>query len=137
VSQDRSILSEHEQIGLVHDDAMSDCIMHVLEILPNVKRGHATTLVTDTIKIYGTGTLGGVLHTLLDDPRYLKVQKRGNPVDSDLNSVEEGSPPEEVNCGLNYGDHNRPFVGGHYYAQLALVHLFISLHSSIHIYAMS
>jgi E3 ubiquitin-protein ligase RNF216 len=137
-SQDRLIPSEHEKMALIHDDAVSDCIARVLEILSDVEPYHVTALVTDAIEIYGTGALERVLHTLFDDPRYPKVQKRGNrnlPADNGWNSLEDGSPPEQVYFGCsNYGDHDRPFVGGQNYVELTLVHLVISLHSLIHIY---
>ena len=73
-------------------------------------------------------------------PGYPKVPpKRGNKnLDEDLNGAERGSPLEPVNCGINYGDHNRPFVGGQNYAELALVCLFVSpLFDSRTTYAMT
>ena len=86
----------------------------------------------DTIEIYGIGTVERVLHTLLtqDIPRSRKGA-------IGTYSAEEGIPPrpEQVNCGLNYGDHNRPFVGGQNYAELTLVRL-LSFRSFIHIYYM-
>jgi TRIAD3 protein (E3 ubiquitin-protein ligase RNF216) len=69
-----------------------------------------------------------VLHTLFDDPKYTKVQKRGNRKEGS-NSAEEERTSEQVNHGLNYGDPNRPFIGGpnHAELQVTLVRLFISL----------
>jgi hypothetical protein len=129
VSQDSFILSEHDKMALIHTDTVSDCATRVLEIFPDVEPDHATALVTDAIEIYGTGTVERVLHTLCDDPRYPKVQKRGNKdLDDDSNSA-EGNPQQQVNCGLNYSDHNRPFVGGQNYTELTLVRLFISFRS--------
>jgi TRIAD3 protein (E3 ubiquitin-protein ligase RNF216) len=122
VSQDKFTLAEHEKMALIHANTVSDYAARVLEIFPDVEPDHATALVTDTIEIYGTGTVERVLHTLFDDPRYPKVQKRGNRnLDDDSNSAEGGSPPEQVNCCLNYGDHNRPFVGGENYPELTRV----------------
>jgi hypothetical protein len=133
VPQDKLVLLEHEKMAPIHADTVSDCVARILEIFPDVEFDHVTALVTDIIQTYGTRTVARVLHTLLDDPRYPKVQKRANRnLDEDSNSAEEGSPLEQVNCGLNYSDHNRPFVGGQNYAELTLVRLFISVRSFIY-----
>ena len=132
VPKDRLVLSEHEKMPSIH---VSDCTAHILEIFPDVEPDHVTTLVADAIQIYGTGTMEWVLHTLLNDPRRPKVPKRGNEnFDDDSNGAEEPSP---MNCGINYGDHNRPFVGGQNYAELTLVRLVVSPLFDSHAYIMT
>lgn len=123
------LLSDHEakaDTDMIDDvDSVSDCVSRVLEIIPDVEPDYLVELVTDSILTYGAGTVEHVLHTMFDDPKFPKVRKTGKgKEDFDINA-EQDSPKEKVNCGLNYGDHNRPFMGGPNYAELTIVRYFL------------
>lgn len=107
----------------------------ILEVIPDVDPDHVTALITENIQECGAGVVERVLHTLFDDPRYPKIEKRGIMKKVSDGSTEEGSPPDKVNCGFRYDDRNRLFTGGPNYIDLAIVgpghfqHSLIFLHN--------
>lgn len=104
-------------------DPISDCVASVLEIVPDVEPDHLTSLVTGTISTYGAGVLEHVVHVLLEDPKYPKIDKNGKgkrkPDDENIDTQAGSSKRPKVDYG--YGDMSRISMGGPDYSDLALV----------------
>lgn len=92
----------------------------VLEIVPDVLPEHVHMLVTRYVQISKDNALEQVLHILLEDPTYPKVDKKGKGKRKREADDEDAKKSGKVN--VDYGDKDRHSEGGPFYIDLALVY---------------
>lgn len=97
-------------------------LAHVLEVVPDVQPDHAMGLVRKYITDYGSEVANNVVHMLFEDPSYPKVERNKGKRKRD---ADDDGPPPKVAKTVDYGSTNRPFTGGAWYYQMAVVRRFI------------
>ena len=104
-------------------DPISDYVARALEIIPDVEPDHLTALVIKDISVYGPlGVLEHVLHVLLEDSTYPKIEnkRRGKRRQSEGENNQSSKRPK---VDYAYADISRAFTGGPNYAEVAVVRL--------------
>jgi hypothetical protein len=121
----RQAISDMRTVLVPESNAVSDCVVRVLEIIPDVEPQHLTALVVKSIPIHGPQVLERVLHVLFEDPNYPRIENKGKGKrkwgddESDHSRAEGSSKRQKLDYG--YGDMSRMFTQGPDYAELALV----------------
>ncbi|KAG2134049.1 uncharacterized protein EDB93DRAFT_1173254 [Suillus bovinus] len=112
---------------LVEAQASADTyVARVLEIVPDVEPAHALGLAEQFIHNSansGQNVLELVLHSILEDPNYPKVDRKGKR--KRLEDDEEGAARGQPVPKIDYGATDREFKGGMYYFELALDQLMV------------
>lgn len=95
-------------------------LSHVLEVVPDVLPSHALELVRKHIPDYGSEVANNVVHMLFEDPSYPKIEQNKGKRKRDADEA-VAAPPIKIVKTVDYGSTERPFTGGPYYYQMALV----------------
>ena len=113
--------SEQERVGLYTSQ--------VLEIVPDVVPEHARQLVLQYLNAQKDNVVELVLHVLLEDPLYPKIDKKGKA----KRKREPDDPLEGASTRVNvdYGNRDRKGQGGEDYTRLALVRFTYSFASGL------
>lgn len=107
-------------------DPTDACVARVLEIVPDVEPAHVLKLAEHFIHNpvnAGQNILELVLHSLLEDPNYPKVDRKGKRkrTEDDEEGIARGQPAPKI----DYGTTDREFKGGVHYIELALEQLMV------------
>jgi TRIAD3 protein (E3 ubiquitin-protein ligase RNF216) len=111
----------------VETEAPTDaCVPRVLEIVPDVEPAHVLGLVEHFIHNpvnAGQNVLELVLHSLLENPNYPKVDRKGKRkrTEDDEEGAARGQPAPKI----DYGTTDREYKGGIHYFELALEQLMV------------
>ncbi|KAK0499446.1 hypothetical protein EDD18DRAFT_852256 [Armillaria luteobubalina] len=97
----------------------ADPLAQVLEIVPDVEPNFAQELIAKNLPTFGDKVVETVLHSLFEDASYPKVEKKRKAASG---SSPGGSAAKKarVDDEVNYASTDRPFAGGHDYAELAI-----------------
>ncbi|KAG1852496.1 hypothetical protein F4604DRAFT_1805515 [Suillus subluteus] len=107
-------------------DPTDACVARVLEIVPDVEPTHVSKLAEHFIHSpanAGQNVLELVLHSLLENPSYPKVDRKGKRkrTEDDEEGAARGQPAPKI----DYGTTDREFKGGVHYFELALEQLMV------------
>jgi hypothetical protein len=109
-------------------ELLSEAVGKVLEVFPDVDPDHLTALIKKDAPIYGYGAAEHVIHTLFEDVKYPRVDRKGKGKRKKDNEEDHS---ETKKSKVDYADKSRPFAGGPYYEELALVsHTLAATHRS-------
>ena len=110
------------------------CMTSVLAIIPNVEPEYLRALVVANIAQYGNLATEHIIEALLDDDTYPTVDissKRKRNEDDDGAGGQDQLWLTTKFTKIDYGDHERPVLGGVHYADLTLVRHSIAFYSTL------
>ena len=93
-------------------------LSQVLEVVPDVLPEHAISLVRMNIETHGSDAANNVVHILLEDPSYPKVEKTSKKRKRDADDGDAAKLNVKV---VDYSRVDREKKGGHKYDAMALV----------------
>lgn len=96
-------------------DPMDRYLSLVLEVVPDIDPEHAMSLIRQNLTTHGNEVVERILHHLLENPSYPKVDKKGKK------RKREESPTSSSAPACNYANIKREFSGGPNYSTIALV----------------
>ncbi|KAJ7219375.1 hypothetical protein GGX14DRAFT_591832, partial [Mycena pura] len=112
-----------DNLPLPPSDPVPNYVAQVLEIIPDIDPEHLLSLVKQQYAQSRDNVVEPVLHALLEDPVYPKLDRKGKRkrVEEDSQDDERGMPKTK----LDYSSKDREFKGGVHYSQLALDQLML------------